>query len=335
MTDRTAGTTSAAGTDLDPEIRRFVELLSAGWAQHPPLDSVSRPEARLIAEMVRAPWTRGGPTMQRTSEHFVPFDQGRIRIRVLDPIGTGANPALVYLHGGGWSMFSIDTHDRLMREYAHRAQVVVVAVDYSLSPEVKFPRALQECAAVVKWLHEHGSTLRIDPRRLGIGGDSAGANLSIATALLLRDEGMTTALRAVLLNYGVFDSSCDYPSYSRFGGAGYMLGDREMEGFWRNYLDDDTQREHPLACPLRAKLTGLAPTFLAVADCDVLRDENVAMIDRLRHYEVPVTAQIYAGTTHSFLEAMSISSVADRALTEGANWLRQTLATDRATAVPA
>lgn len=324
LTDRATGTVDS-GLHLDPDIQRFAEMMSAAWAQHPPLDSVSRPEARLIAEAVREPWARGGPTMQRTTEHFVPFGAGRVRIRVLDSSGAPGQPALVYLHGGGWTMFSIDTHDRLMREYAHRAGATVVAVDYSLSPEVKFPRALQECAAVVKWLRTHGSLLDIDSRRMAIGGDSAGGNLSLATALLLRDQGGADALRGTLLNYGVFDSSCDFPSYRRFGGAGYMLSDGEMVGFWRNYVGGEGRSEDPLACPLRAQLTGLPPAFLAIADCDVLCDENLAMAERFRQFDVPVTARVYQGATHSFLEAMSISALANRALDDGSAWLRDVL----------
>lgn len=316
----------AGGADLDPDIRRFITTMGEGWAQHPALDTVSPPQARQIAEIVRAPWAKGGPVMHRTSEHYVPFGDGRVRIRVHDPAGDRPlGPALVYLHGGGWTIFSIDTHDRLMREYAHRAQVAVVAVDYSLSPEVKFPRALQESAAVVQWLRHQGETLGIDPGAITIGGDSAGANLAIATALKLRDDGASDALRGMVLNYGAFDSACDYPSYGVFGGAGYMLGDAEMVTFWHNYLGPDIVNVSPLACPLRAQLRGLPPAYFAVAGCDVLYDENLAMIGRLQEAGVAVTANIYESASHSFLEAMSISSLANRALDDAAAWLRSVL----------
>lgn len=266
--------------------------------------------------------------MQRTSELHVPFADEHTRIRVLDPIGSGVNPALVYLHGGGWTMFSIDTHDRLMREYAQRAGAVVIAVDYALSPEAKFPKALEQTAAVVRWLCSNGKSLGIDPDRIAIGGDSAGANLAVATALTLRNEGAHDALRGMLLAYGVFDSGCSTPSYSRFGGAGYMLGDQEMLAFWRNYLEDAAHRVNPLASPLLADLSGLPAAFLTVADCDVLHDENVAMAGRLRQFGVPVESHVYPGTTHSFLEAVSVSRLADRAVGDGARWLRRILAGD-------
>lgn len=310
---------------LDPDIRRFVISMGEAWARHPVLDRVSPAQARRIAEQVRAPWARGGPVMHRTREHAVPFGEAGIRIRVHYPLDRPLGPALIYLHGGGWTIFSIDTHDRLMREYAHRAQVAVVAVDYSLSPEAKFPRALQETVAVVRWLRWHGETLGIDPRSLAIGGDSAGANLAIAAALALRDAETGDALRGMILNYGAFDNACDSPAYRIFGGAGYMLGDAEMAAFWRNYLADDGGDVSPLACPLRARLQGLPPAYLAVAECDVLYDENIAMIRRLKEAGVAVTANIYAGASHSFLEAVSISRLAERAFDDAATWLRSVL----------
>jgi acetyl esterase len=307
---------------LHPDIRRFVTRMGEAWARHSPLDAVSPAEARRIAERVRAPWAQGGPVMHRTREHAVPLGEGRVRIRVHYPLDRPLSPALIYLHGGGWTIFSIETHDRLMREYAQRAQIAVVAVDYSLSPEAKFPRALHETVAVVQWLRWHGETLGIAPRSLAIGGDSAGANLALGTALALRDAEAGAALRGMMLNYGAFDSACDYPSYRVFGGAGYMLGDAEMAAFWHNYLGDDIAGASPLACPLRARLQGLPPAYLAVAECDVLYDENIEMIRRLKAAGVAVTANIYSGASHSFLEAVSISRLAERAFDDAATWLR-------------
>ncbi|MGE3829042.1 MAG: alpha/beta hydrolase [Steroidobacteraceae bacterium] len=322
MHDQMPAKARGTAADLDPEVRRFVELMGASWAQHPPLGELPVTEARRVAEQVRAPWTRGGPPMRRTGEYRVPFGDTGIRIRLLDPTGGGAMPALVYLHGGGWTLFSIDTHDRLMREYAQRAQVAVVGVDYSLSPEERFPRALHETVAVIEWLRAHGPGLGIDRDRIAVGGDSAGANLSVAAALSLRDRGLGDMLKGMLLNYGAYDNTCSYPSYRHYGGAGYMLGDDEMRSFWHNYLGDTGRNDDPLACPLRADLEGLPPAWLTVAECDVLYGENIAMIERLRGAGVPVQARTYAGTTHSFLEALSISAVAGHAMDDGARWLR-------------
>lgn len=232
---------------------------------------------------------------------------------------------MVYLHGGGWTLFSIDTHDRLMREYAARADIVVIGVDYSLSPESKFPRALHESVDVVRWLRQHAQDIDIDAARIAIGGDSAGANLSLATCLSLRDTGDDDAVRAMVLNYGAFDRSISDLAASRLGAPGAMLEAAEMEQFWLNYLRDATDIDNPLACPLRADVSGLPPAFLAIAELDVLAEQSVALTAKLRAAGVPAHSAIYSGASHSFLEAVSIAAVSDRALAETSQWLRDQL----------
>jgi acetyl esterase len=314
------------GADLDPEIRRFVTEMSAEWARHPELAGASPATARRIAEQVRAPWTRGGPVMARTFERDVPAAGATVRIRVHDPLGGPRQPALVYLHGGGWTLFSLDTHDRLMREYAARAGVTVVGVDYALAPEAKYPIALRQIAAAVRFLASCGEELAVDPQRLAIGGDSAGANLAVATALELRDAGEPRCLRALLLNYGVFARSSSPEAVLGLGGPGNMLTAEEMESFWRNYLRDERDALDPFVCPLLAELGGLPPALLVVAEEDLLAEQSVELHRRLGAAGVSARLASYPGASHSFLEAVSIAAVADRALAESADWLRATLA---------
>jgi acetyl esterase/lipase len=323
-----SGAGSAAGADLDPEIRRFIALVGAGFAQYPPLDSLSFPGARRVAELVRAPWAAGGPVMARTFERLIPTATGELRARFHEPHEPSPRPALIYLHGGGWTLFSIDTHDRVMREYAARAGIVVVGLDYPLSPEVRFPLALEQIAAAVLWIGEHGSALGIDPARIAIGGDSAGGNLSMATCLRLRDQGHGMALTGLLLNYAVFDRECSADAQRRYGGEGYMLASGEMDGFWHNYLGEDAEAaEAPLACPIRAQLEGLPPALLVIPECDLLAEQGVRMAERLRAAGVPVEARIYRGASHSFLEAVSMAALSQRAFDESASWLRSLLET--------
>jgi acetyl esterase len=314
---------------LDPQIREFVAQVSAGFAAFPAFDLGSPAEARRIAELVRAPWRKGGPAMLATAERQVPVGRGTVRIRIYDPGPAGLKPALVYLHGGGWTLFSIDTHDRVMREYAARASVVVIGVDYALSPEARFPIALEQTAGVVRWLALHGVEVGVDPDRIAVGGDSAGANLSIATALTLRDTGSPAErglIRALLLNYGAFDTRSSPEAARRFGAKGSMLEHEEMRRFWANYLRGPEDAENPRACPLRASFTGLPPAFLTIPECDLLTEQSLSVAAKLRDAGVPVRAEIYTGATHSFLEAVSIAAVAQRALADGAQWLHQTLA---------
>jgi acetyl esterase len=313
-------------SDLAPDIRRFVEQVAADYARFPSVAGMTPAEARVIIEQVRAPWREGGPAMERTHEHVVPCPHGDFRVRIYDPGAAGPKPALLYIHGGGWTFFSLDTHDRVMREYAARAGIVVAGIDYALSPEAKFPVALEQVVAAVRWLHRDGTALGIDGSRLALGGDSAGGNLSFAACLKLRDDGAAGLVRGMLLNYPAFEGDCSDESQQRYGGPDYMLTRDEMRMFWERYLRTPEDARNPLAAPLQARLDGLPPAFFAVPECDVLTEQSLAMIPKLRQAGVEVRDELYRGATHSFLEAVSVSPTADRALQDGATWLRSVLA---------
>lgn len=303
--------------DIDPDIRRFIETTTADSlalaAVAPPVTLTRR---RAIAEQVRAPWTRGGPEMATT--HMVSIGPDALRTRIHIPESGPGNGTLLYLHGGGWTLFSIDTHDRLMREYADRTGCAVVGLDYSLSPEHRFPRALEEIDTCLAWIREYGADYGLQTGRIIIGGDSAGGNLSLSAAMRLRDRG--EALPAgLLLNYAALDTDAR-PSYERYDGDPYMLGVDEMRDFWINYLGAPTT-DDPYARPLLGDLTGLPPAHLCIAECDILLDQNTELAERLFEAGVAVSAKVYRGATHSFLEAASISDCARRALQEASDWM--------------
>lgn len=305
---------------LDPDIRRFVTAVQRGYAQYPDFDTLPLAERRRVAEEVRAPWRAGGPRMWRSADTSIAGVRARIHI----PMEAPALGAMLYLHGGGWTMFSIDTHDRLMREYALRSGAIVVGIDYSLSPEAKFPAALNEVLAAIDWLRRQGALYGIDPLRLAVGGDSAGGNLAVAAALELRERG-GAALRGMLLNYGAFTPEPS-GSFQRYGGPRYMLTVEEMHYFWSNYTSEPAELTNPLVAPLRADLRGLPPAFLCIAACDILAGGNRDMAARFASARVPCESHLYPGTTHSFLEAVSIAPLAERAISDGAGWLREHLA---------
>lgn len=307
--------------DLDPAIRQFQQILSAHYAGHPDLTAAPFAVRRAVAEAGRARWAAGGPEMADTQERRLGNPGARVRIHI--PRLGEKLPILVYVHGGGWTLFSLDTHDRLMREYAARAGIAVVGVDYSLAPEHKFPRAIEEIAGVVAALANCADTFGLDGSRIAIGGDSAGANMSVAASLLLRDRGHAMP-KAMLLNYGAFDHR-PRPSWQRFDGPAYALEAAEMTQFWDHYARTPDDLENPLAVPMLAALDRLPPAFMAIAACDILVDENRAMAERLRQFGVDVDARIYDGATHSFLEAVSIAPLARRALDDSAEWLARRL----------
>ncbi len=311
---------SAIEDDIaDADIRRFVDAINAAYAEHAAPAGASMAVRREIAERVRRSWREGGPIMAETHE----MDMDGVRLRLHRPVADQKLPVMLYIHGGGWTLFSIDTHDRLMREYAARARVAVLGIDYSLSPESKFPVALEQCAAALDWIAVQADALNLDADRVLIGGDSAGANLSVATCLLQRERGRPLPA-AMLLNYGAFAPERT-PSYARFGAGDYSLESDEMDAFWAAYVDGPDQLADPLVAPLRADLAGLPPAFLAIAECDILADCNDAFARKLEEAGVPTRAVTYKGATHSFLEAVSIAPLAGRAIDEQAAWIRDIL----------
>lgn len=308
--------------DVDPDIRTFHRETSAAYAQLSAGGYADMAARRAVAEEVRLPWRSGGPTMMETRDLRVGPDA--IGVRIHRPVTKDMLPVLVYLHGGGWMLFSLDTHDRLMREYAARAGCAVVGIDYSLAPEAHHPQPLDDIAQVLEWLRAEGAGHGLDIARIAVGGDSAGANLSIATALRLRDQG-DHAIKALLLNYGAFDTVLR-GSHERYDSDAYMLTTQEMMDFWSGYIGGPIDIADPLVRPLLADLQGLPPTFLCIAECDILADENHAMAQRLRDAGNAVEEKVYAGATHSFLEAMGISPLARRALDDASTWLKGQLA---------
>jgi acetyl esterase len=314
-----------ADDGLDPDIRRFTSEVMAETARRSGGRAPTLEEMRRIAEEVRAPWRQGGPTMARTTEQEVPTPHGPVRVRVYDPGVAPPAPALVYLHGGGWMLFSLDTHDRVMREYAARARVIVVGVDYALSPEARYPVALEQVVAATRWLHAKAGGLGIDPGRIALGGDSAGGNLSLAAALALREAGQGDLIKALLLIYPAVQAHCSEEALHRYGGEGAMLSGEEMKSFWDHYVPE-SQRDDPLACPILADLARLPPVCITIAERDLLAEQCRDLAVRLAAADVPVETTVYPGATHSFIEAVSISPLAERAIADGAAFLARRLA---------
>ncbi len=304
------------------------ELLALLRAQPEDAPAPSLDAQRRAADAAGASENAGGPAMAETRDRWVLARGRRVLVRVHRPRADAALPGLVFLHGGGWVFGSVDTHDRLMRELAAAGDVAVVAVDYALSPEAPFPRAAEECAAVLARVAAEAAGWGLDPARLVLGGDSAGGNLAFATALLLRDGASDPevaaawrALRGVLAIYPVCDAAMSDASYAEFA-TGYGLDATDMAWFWARYVPDADARAAPLASVARAPLAGLPPVLIQAAELDVLRGEGEAMAARLREAGVEVRHATSAGAPHGFLAHMAGTARAREALALAGEWLR-------------
>ncbi|MCG4260918.1 alpha/beta hydrolase [Acetobacter senegalensis] len=303
---------------IAPEIAAFRRHMADVSQDFPPFETLPPETARRLAAQGRA-------TLPNLPTPGVIMSEGRMesvsppmRYRIYRPAGD-VTGVLFYLHGGGWTIFGVDTHDRLTRAYADQGSLIVIALDYALAPEHVFPTALYQItdaiSTLVKDLAGEIGTLPIF-----LGGDSAGANLSLATALVLRD---THALRlnGLLLSYGVYDSRCENASFDAYSGPEYMLTRDEMLFFWKRYIPEATSRTHPQAHLLAADLHALPPCFLTIAECDVLADESHAIAHRLQKHGNDVTARVYEGATHSFLEALDTAALARKAIEDQLEWI--------------
>lgn len=305
---------------LDPELVPFVTDIEGAYRRFPAREALDAIDQRRVVEAARTRWANGGPQMYRTANRVV----GQLRARLHAP-QPGILPGLIYLHGGGWSRFPMNTHDRVMREYAARSGVSVIGVDYPPAPETKFPNQITMLAEIVRLLANRGEEWGIESGKLVIGGDSAGANLALATALALRESDYGDALSGMLLNYGAFDARTQSESYRQFGDGRFLLAAAEMERLWANYIREDTQRADPFVSPVHADLRDLPPAFMTIADLTVLRDENLTLRARLEAAGMQVEGRVYPGSIHSFLEAVSICKLSGVALDEGAAWLAKRL----------
>ncbi|MEW2583590.1 alpha/beta hydrolase [Streptomyces virginiae] len=255
---------------------------------------------------------------------------GEVRTRIVRPAGaTGPLPVVLYIHGAGWVFGNAHTHDRLVRELAVGAGAAVVFPEYDLSPEARYPVAIEQNYAVARWITAEGHRHGLDAGRLAVAGDSVGGNMSAALTLMAKERGDVRLVQQVLF-YPVTDASSDSASYLQFA-EGYFLRRDAMRWFWDQYTTDPARRTEITASPLRARteqLTGLPPALVITAEADVLRDEGEAYAAKLRAAGVPVTALRALGTIHDFvmLNALRETAAATLAIGLAVDTLREALA---------
>lgn len=286
---------------LDPEVEKLLEL--ARQAGRPPYEALTPEQARAA---YAASWDLLQPPPQAVAavrDVSVPGQGGELRLRIYRGLGTQDGqplPCMVFLHGGGWVIGNLESHDRLCRRLANVARICVVAVDYRLAPEHRFPAALEDAATALQWVTEHQADLSIAPGRIGIGGDSAGGNLAAVLALMGRDGSAPPAMYQALI-YPVLDLTADSASYRKVT-AGVPLTAATMHYFIDHYTPQASQRLDWRASPLRARsLAGTPPALVVTVANDPLCDEGRAYAQRLEEEGVRVTSLHMSDQLHGML----------------------------------
>jgi acetyl esterase len=258
-----------------------------------------------------------GPSVARVRDILIPGQAGGIPARVYDPVPDPPG-VVVYYHGGGWVIGSVDDWDVLCRALAVSSGCCLVSVDYRLAPEHRFPAAVDDAYDAVAW----ASSELAAGRPVVLAGDSAGGNLAAVTALRARDSSGPSVVMQVLV-YPVTDHDFDRPSYHSYDGADFVLNRRDMIWFWDHYAPDVSSRANPYASPLRATdLSGLPPTYLITAEHDPLRDEGFAYADRLSAARVPVEHRHYGSQIHAFFSMVNVLDDAGKAVAETGSAIR-------------
>jgi acetyl esterase len=308
---------------LDPQARALLEFIAQ--AGRIPYSQITPPQARAqYLELCRRT-RKAGDWNVAVSEHDIPGPAGTRRARLYRPRRARGEPlpALLYFHGGGWCIGDLDTHDPVCRQMAQKGQCAVVALDYRLAPEHRFPAAVEDCFAALGFLAADGASLGLDPRRMAVGGDSAGGNLAAVAALQARDAGI--ALRGQLLVYPATDFAGAWPSRRDFA-EGFLLTEEAIGWFSVNYIDAQ-QRGDWRASPLRGSdLARLPPALVIVGECDPLRDESRAYAEALMRVGNEARFHLYPGMIHGFFTMGGVIAAADRAVAESADFLSHVFA---------
>ncbi|HYG00516.1 MAG TPA: alpha/beta hydrolase [Candidatus Saccharimonadales bacterium] len=327
---------AAAATDtnyagLEQNTKDF--LLDITTKNNPPINSLPPNEARAVLSGLQSSYSVDIPDSKVQNQTIpVGTNNETIAIHIVRPADTSENqvlPVVIYFHGGGWVLGGFDTHERLIKELATNANVSVVYVNYTRSPEAKYPVALEEAYAATKWVAENSQSIYVNSSKLAVAGDSAGGNMATAVAMLAKERG-GPAISFQALFYPVTDYNFNTTSYEQFQ-EGYFLTRDAMKWFWNNYIDNQTTNiRDPLVSPLQAsvkQLQGLPPTLVITGENDVLRDEGEAYAHKLMEAGVPVASIRYLGTIHDFmmLNVLANTPASEEAVSQAASIIHEVL----------
>jgi len=303
--------------EVDRDMAPILEAMRAA----PPFDYAAVPidEARAAFDRAAAPWRALAPDILYMNDLTLAGAAGPMRARLYRPTA-GILPLVIFVHGGGWTFGSVDSHENEMRHLALASGAAVLGIDYRLAPEHPFPAPLDDVLAAIAGIRRGGLGDRVDHRRWALAGDSAGANLALGALLALRDTGEPTA-RAAVLYYGCFAPCFDTESHRLLGGGQYGLSSERMRWYWRNFLGGVLEGAPKYGAPLEADLTNLPPLYLIAAGLDPLRDDTLALAERLTRAGVAHDAEIIPGVIHGFLRNAGRLPAARRSLAAASAFL--------------
>ena len=284
---------------LHPQIQDVLRAMEK--AQLRPIEAMTPPEAREQMEAVAKARNANPTPVGSIEERRIPGPGGEIGVRLYKPANPhGPLPMILYFHGGGHVIGSLDTHDAVARRFCSGAEALVASVDYRMGPEHRFPAAVEDSFAALRWLHAAADEIGGDASRIAVAGDSAGGNLATVVALLARDAG-GPALRLQVLVYPVADYGLTGSSYDKYANGYGVLTREAMQWFQGHYLRDRSDADDWRASPIKAPdLSRLPPAVVITAECDVLHDEGEAYAEALRKAGVPVQYREYPGMIHAF-----------------------------------
>ncbi len=304
-------------TAMRPEIQELIRKRAELGAPGPgdaPVEELRRNGLPDLAT------TGPGEEVGSVLDTFIPGPTAYIPVRIITPINKTNSSAMVFFHGGGWVLSSVDHYDPVIRSLANKTGSIVIAPNYQKAPEHKFPIPFDDCYATLEWVIANAEKLGIDPRKVGVAGDSAGGNLAAAVALKNRDEGKNQIAYQVLV-YPCCDDQFDTESGNKYG-EGFGLTKRGMEWFVGEYVTK-ADRHNPYAFPIHAKsLEGVAPALVITSEYDVLRDDGTNYAVKLREDGVSVQHIHYEDTHHGALMIAGISDITDEMHNEIAKTIR-------------
>lgn len=306
---------------VHPQAAALLEELARGGGA-PPIQELTPEEARKTRNPLFIRLGGTGTRLHRTEDLEIEGPGGPIPLRIYRPGPQEILPVVVYFHGGGWVICNIDTHDSLCRFLAHETETLVISVGYRLAPEHKYPAALEDAYAAIRWVHESGKRVGADPGRIAVAGDSAGGNLAAAVSLMARDRGGPPLLCQVLMYPVLNVSRLDTGTYQTYADR-FILTASAMDYYRKHYARDEQDFLDPYVSPLLARdLRGLPPAFLAAAEHDVLTDEIAAYHERLLEAGVPSAYRCYEGMIHPFFSFLTVFDTARHALSDVAAHLK-------------